>query len=138
VPQLPEQSTTDPVLVRPAAEAFMRRAMGDERWEALAEEGREAFLGWGPTWATELADARFRGPVFIPENLSVPMLTCYGTETDERHRRGIQELSRRAGAPVVAVDGANHLAHRRFPSELAALLRHFITSAEEKAGGHAR
>jgi pimeloyl-ACP methyl ester carboxylesterase len=130
-PPLPEHSTTEPALVRPAAEAFLRRAMGDERWETLPDETREDFLGWGPIWATELVDARFRGPVFIPENLSVPLLTSYGTKTDERHRRGIQEVSRRAGAPMVTVDGGNHLAHRRFPAELAALLRDFITVTEE-------
>jgi pimeloyl-ACP methyl ester carboxylesterase len=135
-PPLPERSTTDPLLVRPAAETFLRRAMGDERWENLPDEKREAFLGWGPIWATELADARFRGPVFTPENLSVPVLTCHGTDTDDRHRRGIRELSHRAGAPLKALEGGNHLAHRRFPAEMAALLRNFI-AATEKVGAHA-
>jgi pimeloyl-ACP methyl ester carboxylesterase len=119
---LPED-VSDEVQVRAAAERFLRRHLGDSRWEALDGDRREAFLSHGKAWATELADARDGGPAYLPEALAVPVLAVYGTATDDRHRRAARELARRAPqAKLASIDGAAHLGHRTDPARLAELL----------------
>ncbi|MDP9998441.1 alpha/beta fold hydrolase [Pseudarthrobacter sulfonivorans] len=126
-PPLPKGSTTDPANVRPAAEAFLRRAMGDAVWNGLSQPKRDKLLGWGPAWATELTDAS-QLAFFRPENLHVPVLATHGTRTDDRHRRGTQEIAQEiTGARLEVVEGGTHLAHRKHPEKLAALLRTLVS-----------
>jgi pimeloyl-ACP methyl ester carboxylesterase len=115
--------TTDEEQVRAAAEGFLRRHLGDSRWEALENHRRESFLTHGPAWATELGDARDGGPAYLPEALKVPVLAVYGTATDSRHQRATQELALRAPQSRLArIEGAAHLGHRTDPARLAELL----------------
>jgi pimeloyl-ACP methyl ester carboxylesterase len=119
---LPEDAT-DEQQVRAAAERFLRRHLGDSRWEALDDNRRESFLTHGPAWATELEDARDGGPAYLPEALEVPVLAVYGTATDSRHQRATQELAWRAPQATLArIQGAAHLGHRTDPARLAELL----------------
>lgn len=123
---LPED-TTDELQVRAAAETFLRRHLGDSRWEALDDRRREGFLTHGAAWATELGDARDGGPAYVPEALEVPLLAVYGTATDGRHQRATQELALRAPqARLARIEGAAHLGHRTDAASLAELLRSHV------------
>ncbi|WAH96308.1 alpha/beta fold hydrolase [Arthrobacter sp. MMS18-M83] len=119
----------DPQQVLAAAERFLRRHVGDARWEALDDGRRQDLLAQGPAWAAELRDARDGGPVYLPESLEVPVLAVYGTATDDRHRQAALELARRApNARLATIEGANHVGHRREPAKLAELLRGHIAA----------
>ncbi|MBT2597868.1 alpha/beta fold hydrolase [Arthrobacter sp. ISL-72] len=127
---LPENASDD-AEVRAAAEEFLRRHLGDARWEALDDDRREGFLRHGPAWAAELGDARDGGPAFLPEAIEVPVLAVYGTATDSRHERATQELARRAPQGRLAtIGGANHLGHRTEPGRLAELLIGHMAATE--------
>ncbi|GGL11838.1 alpha/beta fold hydrolase [Nocardia jinanensis] len=114
-------STAGPEEIRGAAAQFMRRLMGDARWEALDDRRKAMFAAWGPVWATELREAQSR-PLFTAENLSLPVVVAFGSETDDRHRRGAATLAQRLpDARLEVVRGGTHAAHRRSPGALARL-----------------
>jgi hypothetical protein len=58
-----------------AADRFMRRMLGDQRWEDLPERTREARLVEGVAMVEELADLRSHRP-WIAENITVPVITA--------------------------------------------------------------
>jgi pimeloyl-ACP methyl ester carboxylesterase len=107
-----------------AAERFMRRLVGDERWEGLPEGTRAQRRAEGPALLGDLAAMRDGGAPFEPDAIEVPVVVGYGTETSARHRRAALELSAEIpGAELVTIDGASHNAHDSHPAEFAAYVR---------------
>ena len=118
--------------VREAAEEFMRRAMGSQRWRELDHDLQSRFLSWGAVWAAELREAR-NGRVFAAAALDLPVVVAYGSDTDERHRRGAVALAGQVrDSQLVSVHGGNHAAHRRKPGDLARLARDLVDRVSDK------
>jgi pimeloyl-ACP methyl ester carboxylesterase len=111
-----------------AAEAFLRRMVGDERWEALPERTRAARRREGTALAAELRSVRTAPtPPLDPGDLTVPVVVGRGSRSSEHLRRSAGELAASVpGAVLVEVDGADHGAHLTHPVEVAAWVRRAV------------
>jgi pimeloyl-ACP methyl ester carboxylesterase len=109
-----------------AAERFMRRLIGDERWERLPPASREARRAEGVAMVEELADLRRQAP-WSPDRIRVPVLALHGEHGREHHRSGAIAL---AGllpdATVREVPGAHHFGPNTHPDEVAELVVEFV------------
>ncbi|MEY4339676.1 MAG: hypothetical protein RLZ14_1526 [Actinomycetota bacterium] len=112
-------SATDPAA---AAEGFMRRLIGDERWEGLPERTRATRRAEGPAMVGELADIRARPP-WSASRIGVPVAVGYGERARPHHRDG---MSRLAGmlpdATLVMLPGCAHSAPTTHPDLFCELL----------------
>ena len=117
-----------------AAEAFLRRMVGDARWEALPERTRELRRREGTALAAELASVRAApAPPLDPALLRLPVLVGRGTRSSAHLRRSAEELARAVpGAVLVEVEGSDHGAHLSHPAEFAAWARRAVDLAREK------
>lgn len=108
-----------------AAEQFMRRMIGDERWEALPERTREQRRAEGPALVAELRSIRPPAPPpYDPADLTMPVIAAHGTESQPHHQEATRVLA--AVAPrgeLVIVAGANHGVHLSHPAAVADLVR---------------
>jgi pimeloyl-ACP methyl ester carboxylesterase len=113
-----------------AAEAFLRRMLGDERWEALPAPTRRQRRAEGVALVAELSSLRGGPPPYVPERIEVPVVVGRGTRSPPHLREAADVLAaevRRGELHVVA--GASHGAHRSHPAELAALVRRALVLA---------
>jgi pimeloyl-ACP methyl ester carboxylesterase len=117
-----------------AAEAFMRRMLGDARWSRLPAHVRAERRAEGPTLLAELGTVHHPAPSpYRPERVGVPVVAAFGSETKHQHRRAAEELARRAPRGVLEViDGADHGAHLTHPREFAGLVRRSLSLAAER------
>jgi pimeloyl-ACP methyl ester carboxylesterase len=102
-----------------AAEAFMRRLVGDEVWDRLPPSKRAARRAEGPAMTAELADIR-RRPPWSADALLLPVLALHGEHARAHHRRAMEELS--AMLPdcrTEVVAGAGHAAPHTDPDAVA-------------------
>ena len=90
-----------------AAESFMRRMIGNRRWEALPEATREARRAEGVAMVAELADLRQHRP-WHAENISVPVVVSYGSLGRPHHRDGMAHVAELLGCPLVLMEGCHH------------------------------
>ena len=106
-----------------AAERFMRRMVGDERWAGLPEQSRLDRRAEGPALLAELRSARSEAP-FDAAAITVPVLAGCGTRSRDHHQWAAQELTRLTGRenPFV-IEGADHAAHATHHAEFAAFVR---------------
>jgi pimeloyl-ACP methyl ester carboxylesterase len=111
-----------------AAERFMRRLIGDERWEHLPATTREARRAEGPAMVGELIDLRERPP-WQPERIPVPALVLYGEHGRANHQQGARTLLEMLpDATVDAVPGAHHFGPNTHPDEVADRVIAFIAA----------
>jgi len=82
-------AATDPAA---AAEGFMRRLIGDERWEGLPERTRATRRAEGPAMVGELADIRSRPP-WSADRIRVHVAVGYGERARPHHRDGMTRLA---------------------------------------------
>ena len=117
-----------------AAEAFMRRMLGDARWARLPAHVRAERRAEGPTLLAELRTVHHPAPApYRPERLTVPVVAAYGSETQPQHRRAAEELARRAPHGVLdRIDGAGHGAHLTHPQAFAGLVLRSLSLASER------
>lgn len=114
-----------------AAERFMRRMIGDERWEGLPERTKAQRRAEGPALVAELRSIRPPSPApYEPADVRVPVTAAHGTESAPHH----QETARALAAAVPQgelriVDGAGHGVHLSHPAAVAALVRRAIERA---------
>lgn len=114
-----------------AAEAFLRRVVGNRRYERLPAATRADLALDGPALVTELSALRRDPPPFDPERIRVPVVVGTGDRSLERNQRGARLLAALLPAGELAVvEGAGHGAHLTHPVELAALVRR----ATQRAG----
>ncbi len=108
-----------------AAEWFLRRMIGDDRWERLPAFVRAERRAEGAALVAELRSVHPPAPPpYIPEHVPVPVLAACGTETSAHHWRAAHELARRAPhGQLELVDGAGHGAHLSHPEAFADLVR---------------
>ena len=116
-----------------AAERFMRRMVGDERWEALPERTRAQRRAEGPALVAEIRSVRDPDrPPYEPERVAVPVVAAHGTESVAHHRETARALAGEAPhAELVTVEGASHGVHLTHPAELARLARIALQRAEQ-------
>ena len=114
-----------------AAERFMRRMIGDERWEGLPERTRAQRRAEGPALVAELRSIRAPSPApYVPEQVRVPVVAAHGTTSAPHHQETARALA--AGAPLgelVVVEGAGHGVHLTHPAALADLARRALARA---------
>jgi pimeloyl-ACP methyl ester carboxylesterase len=116
-----------------AAEAFLRRMVGDARWEALPERTREARRREGTALAAELTSVRAARPPLDPVDVRAPLVVGRGSRSPEHLRRSAAELAAAvAGAVLVEVEGADHGAHLTHPAEFAAWARRAVDLVREE------
>ena len=81
-----------------AAERFMRRLIGDERWQRLPESTRVARRAEGVAMVGELVDLRSHAP-WDPSRIRVPAVAIHGT-LGAAHHGASHPLPRRRAAPT--------------------------------------
>lgn len=106
------------------AETFMRRAIGDDRWEDLPERTRADRRAEGRALVAELGSLRRQPPPFRPEDVAVPTLLACGSRSLPHYQAAAAELARTVpGAELVVIDGAGHGAPATHPDAYAGLVR---------------
>jgi len=117
-----------------AAESFLRRMIGDRRFELLPMRVREDILGDGDALLAELTSIRLDPPPFEPANITAPVLVICGAASDERHRRAASYLADSLPAGSLhAVGEAFHGGHLSHPAEFARLILAAVALASEPA-----
>lgn len=108
-----------------AGEAFMRRMVGDRRWERLPPSTKQARRAEGATLVAEIA--QLRPPHPVPVDLAavrVPVVAAHGTDGAEYHHRAAATVAAQVpGARLAVVEGATHGAHLTHPGAVADLVR---------------
>lgn len=113
-----------------AAESFMRRMIGDRRWDELPERTREQRRREGPALLADFASLQVDTPPFDAANLEPPVTLGYGSQTDAWHVRAVEELHRSlGGSEVTIIEGAPHGAHYTHPARFAAFVRGVVERA---------
>lgn len=115
-----------------AAEAFLRRMIGHERYERLPLKTREEVLKDGDALIAELTAIRLDEPPFDPALIEVPVLVAVGAESDNLHREAALflagELPR---GSLHKVAGARHGGHQSHPVEFVALIEAAVRLAAD-------
>jgi pimeloyl-ACP methyl ester carboxylesterase len=92
---------------REAAEAFMRRILGAQRWEALPERSKEMRRAEGLAMVEELADLRRNQP-WVAEHIDVPVITSFGSLGVAHHRDGMRYAATLLNCSVVELPDCRH------------------------------
>jgi pimeloyl-ACP methyl ester carboxylesterase len=109
-----------------AAERFMRRLVGDHRWERLPARTRAARCDEGQAMIDELTDLRLNPP-WKPEQIGVPVLVVHGEHGASHHQDGSRALAAMlAGAESAEIAGAAHFGPNTHPDDVAAIIRDFV------------
>ncbi|HVE19560.1 MAG TPA: alpha/beta hydrolase [Ilumatobacteraceae bacterium] len=106
---------------REAAERFMRRILGEQRWQALPERSKEMRRNEGLAMVEELADLRRNQP-WVAENITVPVITSYGSLGAPHHRDGMRYAAELLGCPVVEMPDCRHDAPLSHPDLFRSLV----------------
>ena len=92
---------------REAAEQFMRRILGAQRWEALPERSKEMRRSEGLAMVEELADLRRNRP-WVAEHITAPVITSFGSLGAPHHRDGMRYAATLLNCPVVELPDCRH------------------------------
>ncbi len=113
------------------AERFMRRMIGDDRWEQLPQRTRDQRRAEGPTLLAELHSIRDAAhPPYEPQKIEVPVVAAHGTASSPHHRQTAVALAESVPhATLVVVDGAAHGVHLTHPAAMASLVRRALELA---------
>ncbi|MET0324932.1 MAG: alpha/beta hydrolase [Ilumatobacteraceae bacterium] len=113
------------------AERFMRRMIGDGRWEHLPPGSRAARRTEGAAMVGELTDLSAHAP-WSPDAIRVPALAIHGSLGAAHHGLSTAYLGHvLADVEVVEIDGAKHFGPNTHPDAVAAEIRGLITRADE-------
>jgi pimeloyl-ACP methyl ester carboxylesterase len=105
-----------------AAERFMRRLIGDERWDRLPPSTRDARRAEGAAMVGELTDLRQR-PAWSAEQVRRPVLALFGEHGVPHHRQAMEFLAEHLPqCRVGRIDGARHFGPNTHPDAVAAAL----------------
>lgn len=117
-----------------AAERFLRRMIGDERWERLPRPTRERRRAEGEALVADLRSIR-GAPAYDDERIAVPVVAAHGATSVGHHVRTAEELAERVPhGELVVVPGAGHGVHLTHPDALADLARRALRRTRSSAG----
>lgn len=107
-----------------AAERFMRRLLGDRRWERLPAQTRADRRAEGAAMVAELTDLAAASP-WDPQHITVPVVPIYGERGLDRHRIAMETIASEieSAAPAIAIDDANHFGPNARASAVADVIR---------------
>lgn len=116
-----------------AGERFMRRLIGDERWERLPPSTRAARRAEGVAMVGELEDLR-QAPPWAADEVDVPVLALRGEHGAAHHRRAVDHLAKvLPRCHTSSISGARHFGPNTHPGEVAAAI---VDHLERVAGEH--
>lgn len=102
-----------------AAEMFLKRFIGDDRWNRLPESTKQKRRSEGRALVGELSDLR-KEPAYDLKLIKVPVLSAVGGRAGEHVRRGAEFLAERCSpSPLVVLDNAWHNAPSSSPEAFA-------------------
>lgn len=104
-----------------AAETFLRRFIGDRRWDELPEATKHQRRSEGEALVGELSDIRTNKPWDL-ELVRSPLIAGYGTRSKPHLRSSAEILGNRADCRVVELEGAHHNAHSGQPQDFVTRL----------------
>jgi pimeloyl-ACP methyl ester carboxylesterase len=104
-----------------AAETFMRRFIGNRRWESLPESTRIQRRSEGEALVGELGDIRRIKPWSI-ELVRGPLMAGYGSLSKPHLQASAELLGNLPDCRSVKIEGAHHNAHSGSPDEFVELL----------------
>ena len=111
------QTRHDPEL---AAENFLKRFIGERRWNELPDAIKARRRREGRALVDELSDFRRRRPYRFTD-VVCPVISAVGSHAAEHMRRGAQLLADECSPrPLVVIDGAHHNAPVSHPEQFAA------------------
>jgi pimeloyl-ACP methyl ester carboxylesterase len=117
-----------------AVDRFMRRMIGDQRWNQLPPAIRAARQADGRLLIADLRAARRGGAPFDPSALRMPVTVGAGSESEPHHQHGARYLvDALPEAELIVIDGATHTAHFTHPRAFAALVTGAVVRAGERA-----
>ena len=106
-----------------AAEAFMRRMIGDRIWERLPSATREARRAEGPALVVDITSIQ-DVPAFDPADVRVPVVVGRGSESRPHQMDGTSRLVEALpDAELFEVPGGTHGSHLSHPDEFARFVR---------------
>jgi pimeloyl-ACP methyl ester carboxylesterase len=115
-----------------AAEAFLRRMIGDERWDKLPPSTKADRRAEGSALLAELTEMRAVDALFDPADLTGPVVAGRGSAGAAHHRRAAEHLAVEApDGELVVIDGAGHAAHSTHPAAFAGLVRRVLVRAAD-------
>ena len=107
-----------------AAEAFMIRMIGQQRWDSLPDKTRQERRREGRALVEELSALRV-SPSWTPESIQCPVIVGCGTLGSEHQKKGTDWLVEHiTGSVKVVIEGASHGAHLSHPNEFTTELIH--------------
>lgn len=113
-----------------AAEMFMRRMIGDARWEKLPPSTKVARRSEGKALISELRAVRSGIAPYDATLVRAPLVIGSGTASDAQHQRGAETLRALVStAELVRIEGAGHGAHASHASDFAKLVERGIERA---------
>jgi pimeloyl-ACP methyl ester carboxylesterase len=116
-----------------AAERFMRRLIGDARWERLPDATREARRAEGVALVAELGDLSRAAP-WSPDRIEVPVVAMRGEHGPAHHEQGMRALAAWFGTGLVTIPGAHHFGPNTHPDDVAAVVADFAARVVTRAG----
>jgi pimeloyl-ACP methyl ester carboxylesterase len=106
-----------------AAEQFMRRMIGDDKWATLSESTQAARRAEGVAFVEEIADLA-AAPPWHAEGIDAPVVAVYGSLTREHHRDGCHYLAELlSDRDAIAIEGARHNGPYTHPAAVADVIR---------------
>ncbi len=118
-----------------AADRFLRRMIGKERYERLPLKTREEVRKDGAALVAELTAIRLDAPPYDPELIELPVLVAVGGDSDDRHQEAAAWLAARLPrGSLQVVAGARHGGHQSHPAEFAALVEAAVRLAADGSG----
>jgi pimeloyl-ACP methyl ester carboxylesterase len=114
-----------------AAERFLRRMIGDEKWLSLPPRTRDERRAEGEALLLELSSTFDRAP-YEPAAIAVPVISARGTTSEAHLQRSADVLAAEIpGAELAVIEGAGHGAHHSHPAEMAGLIRRAIARSRD-------
>lgn len=114
-----------------AAEAFMRRLVGDAVWERLPASKQAERRAEGAAMVAELADLRRCAP-WDGDRITVPVLALYGEHARPHHRAAMAGLAEMIpGSGSVMVPAAGHAGPHTHADAVVAAMAPFLASLSD-------
>jgi pimeloyl-ACP methyl ester carboxylesterase len=109
-----------------AAERFMQRLIGPERWSRLPASTKRARRAEGPTMVGELSSLRLAAP-FSPAGVGCPVLALFGEHGAEHHQEATRFLAAQlSNARALPIAGARHFGPNTHADAVAAEIETFL------------